>query len=73
MLKLWPCKYTPPKGLSLDELDSAVKQIVSQGVAASDKPLDIFDAVGLKKPDISILSEDFLDELAGRGKQKPAD
>ena len=59
-------KYTPPKGLPLDELDSAVKQIVSQGVAASDKPLDIFDAAGLKKPDISILSDEFLDELAGR-------
>ncbi|MDI6600232.1 MAG: type I restriction endonuclease subunit R [Thermoanaerobacteraceae bacterium] len=59
-------KYTPPKGLSIEELDSAVKQIVSQGVAASDKPLDIFDAVGLKKPDLSILSDEFLDELTGR-------
>ncbi len=59
-------KYTPPKGLSLEELDSAVKQIVSQGVAASDEPLDIFDAAGLKKPDLSILSDAFLDELAGQ-------
>ena len=58
-------KYTPPKGLSMEELDSAVKQIVSQGVAASDKPIDIFDAAGLKKPDLSILSDEFLDELMG--------
>ncbi|GAV21855.1 type I restriction endonuclease subunit R [Carboxydothermus pertinax] len=58
-------KYTPPKGLSIEELDSAVKQIISKGVAASDKPIDIFDAAGLKKPDLSILSEEFLDELMG--------
>lgn len=58
-------KYTPPKGLSIDELDGAIKQIVSEGVAASDKPLDIFDAAGLKKPDLSILSDEFLDDFAG--------
>ena len=58
-------KYTPPKGLSIEELDSAIKQIISEGVAASDKPIDIFDAAGLKKPDLSILSEEFLDKLMG--------
>ena len=31
----------------------------------SDKVVDIFDAAGIKKPDISILSEDFLLELKG--------
>nr|WP_243700698.1 MULTISPECIES: type I restriction enzyme endonuclease domain-containing protein [Caldanaerobacter] len=50
-------KYTPSKGLSVEELDSAVKQIISEGVAASDKPIDIFNAAGLKKPDLSILGD----------------
>lgn len=59
-------KYTPPKGLSVKELDSAIKQIISEGVAASDKPIDIFDEAGLKKPDLSIFSEEFLDKLLGR-------
>jgi len=58
-------KYTPPKGLSIEELDSAIKQIISEGVAASNKPIDIFDAAGLKKPDLSILSEEFLNKLIG--------
>jgi len=59
-------KYTPPKGLSIEELDSAVKQIISKGVAASDKPIDIFEAAGLKKPDLSILSDEFLDKIMGQ-------
>ena len=45
-----------------EEIDMAVRQLVSRAVA-SDKVIDIFAAVGLKKPDISILSEDFLQEV----------
>lgn len=59
-------KYTPPKGKSLEELDSAIKQIVSEGVAAAGKPIDIFDEAGLEKPDLSILSEEFLDKMSGK-------
>jgi len=59
-------KYTPPKGLSIEELDSAVKQIISRGVAVNDKPIDIFEAAGLKKPDLSILSDEFLDKIMGQ-------
>jgi type I restriction enzyme R subunit len=40
----------------------AIKQIVSRAVA-SDKVLDLFSAAGLKKPNISILSEEFLAEV----------
>jgi type I restriction enzyme R subunit len=47
---------------SPEELDAAVRQIVSRAIA-SDKVIDIFDAAGLKKPDISILSDEFLSEV----------
>ncbi len=47
-----------------DNLDSAIRQIVSKAVS-SDQIIDIFDAAGLKKPDISILSDEFLDEIRG--------
>jgi len=47
-----------------DELDYAIRQIVSRAVA-SDDVIDIFAAAGLKKPDISILSDEFLAEMRG--------
>ncbi len=47
-----------------EELDHAVRQLVSRAVA-SDGVVDIFAAAGLDKPDISILSEDFLAEVQG--------
>ena len=46
-----------------EDLDHAIQQIVSRAVA-SDEVIDIFAAAGLKKPDISILSEEFLAEVA---------
>jgi type I restriction enzyme R subunit len=45
------------------ELDAAIRQIVSRAVA-SDQVVDIFAAAGLKKPDISILSDEFLAEVS---------
>jgi len=45
-----------------DELDYAIRQIVSRAVA-SDEVIDIFAAAGLKKPDLSILSDEFLAEV----------
>jgi type I restriction enzyme R subunit len=45
-----------------DQVDHAVRQIVSKAVHAGDV-VDIFDAAGLKKPEISILSDDFLEEI----------
>ena len=41
-----------------------MRQIVSRAVA-SDGVVDIFGAAGLKKPDVSVLSEDFLREVRG--------
>ncbi len=46
-----------------EELDAAVRQLVSKAVAASDEVIDIFSAAGLKRPDISILSDEFLEEV----------
>ena len=45
-----------------EELDNAVRQIVSRAVA-SEEVVDIFAAAGLKTPDISILSDEFLAEV----------
>ena len=46
------------------DLDLAVRQIVSRAVA-SGGVMDIFAAAGLEKPDISVLSDEFLDEVRG--------
>ena len=50
------------KGKTLEEMDTAVRQLVSRAVA-SEGIVDIFAVAGLKRPDISILSEDFLQEV----------
>ena len=55
-------KVTPPDGRTPEELDTAIQQIVSRAVA-SDEIVDIFTAAGLKTPDISILSDEFLAEM----------
>ena len=47
-----------------DELEHAVRQIISRAVA-SEGVIDIFAAAGLEKPDISILSDEFLSEVRG--------
>jgi type I restriction enzyme, R subunit len=47
-----------------EELDHAIRQIISKAVV-SDDVVDIFAAAGLKKPDISILSDEFLAEVRG--------
>jgi type I restriction enzyme R subunit len=47
-----------------EELDHAIRQIISKAMV-SDEVADIFAAAGLKKPDISILSDEFLAEVRG--------
>lgn len=42
--------------------ESAIRQIVNQAVESTEV-VDIFDAAGIKKPDISLLSEEFLQEI----------
>ncbi len=55
-------KSDPDPRRSTEELDQAIRQIVSKAVL-SDQVVDIFAAAGLKKPDISILSDEFLAEV----------
>jgi type I restriction enzyme R subunit len=50
------------QGRTPDELDSAIKQLVSRAVSSTEV-VDIFKAAGLDKPDISILSDEFLEEV----------
>ena len=57
-------KSTPGERKTDEELDLAIRQIISKAVV-SDEVVDIFAAAGLKKPDISILSDEFLAEVRG--------
>lgn len=56
-------KTTPSEGMDAEEdIDSAIKQLVSEAIV-SDDVIDIFGAAGLKSPDVSILSDEFLEEV----------
>ncbi len=56
-------KFEPTgSGKSDTEIETAIRQIVDRAVVV-DGVIDIFDAAGIKKPDISILSDDFLEEI----------
>jgi type I restriction enzyme R subunit len=57
-------KSGPGERKTEEELDHAIRQIVSNAIV-SDEVVDIFAAAGLKKPDISILSDEFLAEVRG--------
>ncbi len=50
---------------SPEELDHAVRQLVAKAIVADEGIIDVFTAAGLKKPDISILSDQFLTEVRG--------
>ncbi|WP_436415818.1 HsdR family type I site-specific deoxyribonuclease [Petrimonas sp.] len=49
-------------GKTDEEMETAIKQIISEAITA-DNVIDIFDAAGLNKPNIEILDERFLQEL----------
>jgi type I restriction enzyme R subunit len=49
-------------GPTMDDYDQAIRQIVSDAVV-SDKVVNIFDAAGLKSPNIAVLSDEFLEEV----------
>ena len=57
-------KRAPGEVRREEDLDQAVRQIVSRAVA-SEGVINIFAAAGLEKPDISVLSDEFLDEVQG--------
>lgn len=57
-------KRAPGDARPEEELDQAVRQIIARAVAP-EGVVDIFAAAGLQKPDLSILSEEFLAEVRG--------
>jgi type I restriction enzyme R subunit len=52
------------EGRSNEEIETTIRQVIDQALV-SEQVIDIFDAAGIKKPDISILSDEFLAELKG--------
>ncbi len=48
-----------------EQIDAAVRQLVSKAIIADGQIIDVFTAAGLPKPDIGILSEQFLAEVRG--------
>ncbi|NPV38782.1 MAG: type I restriction endonuclease subunit R [Brevinematales bacterium] len=49
-------------GKTDEEIETAIRQVIDKALV-TDKVIDVFDAAGIKKPDISILSEEFLLEV----------
>lgn len=57
------CKFdVTSSGKTDEEIETTIRQVVDKALV-SENVVDIFDAAGIKKPDISILSEEFLMEL----------
>ncbi|MFM2432314.1 MAG: hypothetical protein RLZZ511_3528 [Cyanobacteriota bacterium] len=52
------------EGTSNEALETTIRQVIDQALV-SEQVIDVFDAAGIKKPDISILSDEFLAELKG--------
>ena len=52
------------EGRSDEEIETTIRQVIDQALV-SEQVIDVFDAAGIKKPDISILSDEFLAELKG--------
>lgn len=58
-------KRTPNGKRSPEQIDAAVRQLVSKAITTEGQVIDVFTAAGLPKPDISILSDQFLAEVRG--------
>ncbi len=48
-----------------EQVDAAIRQLVSMAITTGGKVIDVFTAAGLQKPDVSILSDQFLAEVRG--------
>ena len=51
-------------GYCNEDIETTIRQVIDKALV-SEKVIDVFDAAGIKKPDISILSEEFLADLKG--------
>jgi type I restriction enzyme R subunit len=58
----WSKMNSTGSGKSDVEIETAIRQVIDKALV-SNQVVDIFDAAGLRKPDISILSEEFLLEI----------
>jgi len=47
-----------------EEIETAIRQIINDAIVSSEV-IDVFDAAGIRKPDISILSDEFLADIQG--------
>ena len=57
--------------LSNQEIETAIRQVVDQALV-SDAVINIFDEAGIKNPDISIISDEFMAEVRGMEHQNLA-
>jgi type I restriction enzyme R subunit len=48
-----------------EQIDAAIRQLVSKAITTEGQVIDVFTAAGLRKPDIGILSDQFLAEVRG--------
>jgi type I restriction enzyme R subunit len=51
-------------GLSNVEIETAIRQVVDQALV-SDTVVNIFDEAGIKNPNVSVISDEFLEEVEG--------
>jgi type I restriction enzyme R subunit len=58
-------KQESKSGKNPDQLDAAVRQLVSKAITTEGQVIDVFTAAGLPRPDIGILSDKFLAEVRG--------
>lgn len=50
------------EGRSNEEIETTIRQVIDKALV-SEQVIDVFDAAGIKKPDISVLSDEFVAEL----------
>jgi type I restriction enzyme, R subunit len=58
-------KQTTNHNKTPEQIDAAIRQLVSKAITTEGQVIDVFTAAGLPKPDISILSDQFLAEVRG--------
>jgi type I restriction enzyme R subunit len=61
-------KYTPPDGQASQQAEQAVRQFFSEGLAAGEI-VDVFGLADQDRPELSVLSDDFLDSIGPRTDQ----
>ena len=58
-------KQTSQNRKTPEQIDAAIRQLVSKAITTEGQVIDVFTAAGLSRPDISILSDQFLAEVRG--------